>query len=389
MMLSKDLSAKISAFTDHIQLTWQMLQLKSSIRQAITQSLPLPDNSDVRINGTLTLEVPGGAIAPITLTFADSGHSETGSQSGRKSSMHTTNRPVNFAEQLSTLCSVDSNMTNQMSLPQSTSSTSLADCAYDVTKEASVPSSLQETPVIQESMTENEVTRLNRERLLVSASLELLKSSTILPTMLSATYLKPHSITPSGRKRRRVGERPARKTGEVDEVKCNQCDGVFNSHRTLERHTRESHGGFKCHLCGKPIAQFPNLRRHFLIHLDFKPFECILCGKAYNRKDHLMRHMKKTHPLLPAEENIRVRLRPSKSLEYLRQRSETHSATNIDSQDGNSTNEPLQIGDTLGSEDGGLAVMERVMKADANTLRSPTNLPTDLLFDECDPSSPH
>ncbi|VUZ47151.1 unnamed protein product [Hymenolepis diminuta] len=303
--------------------------------------------------------------------------------------MHTTNRSVNSAEQLSTPCSVDSNMTNQMSLPQSNSPTSLVDCAYDVTKEASVPSSLQETPVIQESMTENEVMRQNQERLLVSASLEIFNSSTTLPTMLSATYLKPHSVTPSGRKRRRIGERPARKRGRVGEIRCDRCDGVFNSQRTLERHTRELHGGFKCYLCGQPVTQLSNLRRHFLIHLGCKPFKCILCGEAYNRKDHLVRHMRKTHSLLPAKENTRVRLRPSESLQYLRQRSENHSATNIDSQDGNSTNEPLQIGDTLGSEDGGLAVMERVMKADTNTLRSPTNLPTDLLSDECNPSSSH
>ena len=36
------------------------------------------------------------------------------------------------------------------------------------------------------------------------------------------------------------------------------------------------------------------LTKHFMVHMNVKPFSCEVCGKAFNRKDNLKTHMK-TH----------------------------------------------------------------------------------------------
>ncbi|KAM3181250.1 hypothetical protein ACTXT7_014738 [Hymenolepis weldensis] len=375
-----EFSNNISDLTNRFLLDFQSIKLKSTIRDAIANRLHLSDSSKVQIEGTLMLDV-SGTITPIILTFGDGGNSEASSQSNRTPSKRKAYRPVKFTGQQSTPCSDELVNSNQFSLSESISPTPTMDCALDLTKGASVPLSLQETTVKQDSVPANEMMRLFQKNLFPSASLPLYQSAATLPTVLSNMQFEPHSISPPLKKRRRVVGTSVRKLCDVRQFRCNQCDGIFSSLRDLECHTLDVHGGFKCHLCKKPFTQRSNLQRHALKHVDFKPFECILCEKAYYRKDHLMRHMQKTHPFHLVEENIRVKLRSSESLDYLRQINEDHATTNIVTQDEDTSNEPFKIEDVKGFESGELTAMA----TDTNIIESLSKNSSDFLSDESNP----
>ncbi|VDL48662.1 unnamed protein product [Hymenolepis diminuta] len=359
-----------SVILNNFLLELQGIQLKSAIREAIANSLHVSDNSNLFVEGRLIIEVPED-LTSITLSFTNGENSETRSQSSRSPLQCKSYHPFKCIEQQSTNCSDNLQNTNKISRSKSASSTSMIDYALDLTKGASVPTSLQETLVKEDSVPANEMMRLFQQNLFSSTCRPLFQLTTTLPTMSSAIQLESHSVTPSPKKRRRLEVTSVRKTDEFRQFRCNQCDDIFNSLRNLESHTQETHGGYKCHLCKMPFTQRSNLQRHALKHVDFKPFECNLCEKAYYRKDHLMRHMQKAHPFQPVEENIRVKLRTSESLDYLRQTREEDFTANINSGDGNSINESLNMKHTLDSEDGELAVMKRVMKADTDAIESP------------------
>ncbi|KAM3181451.1 hypothetical protein ACTXT7_014361 [Hymenolepis weldensis] len=295
----------------------QTIQLKSSIRNAISNSFHLSDHTILAVEGSLTIEIPG-EVNPISLTFSNEGNPNINSQKILSPSKRKAFRPVKFTGQPSTNGSTISQISNQTSRSESCSPSSLFDCALDLTISASVPSSIKETPVKQENTPVNVIMGLLHQNPIPTTSLSIFPSMSTLPTMLSATQFESHSVTSSPKKRRRLGGTCIRKTGEARQFRCNQCDDMFYSLRDLENHTQETHGGYKCHLCKMAFTQRSNLQRHALKHVDFRPFECNLCGRAYYRKDHLMRHMQRTHPLHPVEKNIQVKLRSSESLDYLR-----------------------------------------------------------------------
>ncbi|KAM3173368.1 hypothetical protein ACTXT7_012641 [Hymenolepis weldensis] len=359
-----------SVILNNFLLELQGTQLKSAIREAIANSLHLSVNSSLFVEGRLIIEVPED-LTLITLSFTNSENSETKSQSSRAPLQCDSYFPFKCLGQQSTNYSDNLQNTNKISRSKSMSSTSMIDYALDLTKGAPVPTSLQKTLVKQDSVPVNEMMRHFQQNLFPSTCQPLFQLTTTLPTMSSTIQLESHSVTPSPKKRKRLGVTSVRKTNDFRQFRCNQCDDIFNSLRNLESHTQETHGGYKCHLCKMPFTQRSNLQRHALKHVDFKPFECNLCERAYYRKDHLMRHMQKAHPFQPVEENIRVKLRTSESLDYLRQKREENFTANIDSGDGNSISESLQMEDTFGSEDGELAVMKRVMKADTDATESP------------------
>ncbi|VUZ47150.1 unnamed protein product [Hymenolepis diminuta] len=369
-MLSMEFSNKISDLTNRFLLNLQSIKLKSTIRDAIASRLHLSDNSKVQIEGTLMLDV-SGTITPIILTFGDGRNSEASSQSSRTPSKRQQSAP----------CSDELISLNQFPRSESISPTPMMDCALDLTKGASVPLSLQETPVKQDNVPANEVMRLFQQNLFSSPGLPLYQSAATLPTILPNIQFEPNCVSPPLKKRKRVVGTSVRKLCDVRQFRCNQCDGIFSSLRDLECHTVDAHGGFKCHLCKKPFTQRSNLQRHALKHVDFKPFECILCEKAYYRKDHLMRHMQKTHPFHLVEENIRVKLRSSESLDYLRQINEDRATTNIVTQDEGTSNGPIKMEDVKGFESEELAAMA----SDTNFIESPSKNSSDFLSDESIP----
>nr|CDS26433.1 zinc finger protein [Hymenolepis microstoma] len=375
-----DFPNTISELTNHFLLHFQAIKLKSAIGDAITNCLHLPDNSNVQIEGTLTFDV-NGVITPITLTFGDSDNSETSSQLSRTPSKRKAYIPVKYTGQQSPPCSHQLPNEEPISHSESIPPTSIKDCPLDLTKGASVPSSLQETPVKHGSVLVNEVMKVFQQNLFLSPSLPLNHSASTLPTMVTPIQFESHSAAPSPKRRRRVGETSIRKSCELRQFRCNQCDGLFNSLRDLECHTLAVHCGFRCHLCKKPFTQRSNLQRHALKHVDFKPFECVLCEKAYYRKDHLTRHMQKTHPFHPVGEGIRVKLRSSESLDYLRRINEDYDATNTAVHQEKTNSESFKMENIKAPESGELTTME----TDTNATESPPKTSPDFLSDESNP----
>ncbi|VDO00422.1 unnamed protein product [Rodentolepis nana] len=388
-----DFSNTLSEITNHCMLHFQSIKLKSAIVDAISSCLHLPDNSNILIEGTLTLDI-NGATAPIALTFGDGANSEASSQTRRTPSKRKAYRPVKFTGQQATPCSDQLLNEERLSFSESITPTSMKDCALDLTKGAPVPSPLQETPVKPDSVLVNEVMRLFQSNLFPSSGLILNHSTSTPPAISTAIKFESSSSATTPKRRREVSGTPVRKSCEVRQFRCNQCDGLFNSLRDLECHTLVVHSGFRCHLCKKSFTQRSNLQRHALKHVDFKPFECILCEKAYYRKDHLMRHMQKTHPFHPVGEGIRVKLRSSQSLDYLRQINEDYPATNAAIHNGKTNSESCKMVNSKISESGELTAME----TDTNATESPAKTSSDFLSDESNPpnvyeltlpSSPH
>lgn len=331
--------------------------LTSSIRELISNTYHLSDSSDVAIRGSLTLAVPG-EIKPITLTFSDSMNSETSSQEGLTPPKRKAYRPVKFTGSPSPPSSTSSKVTHHTLHSESNSPIPTMNCALDLSKGATVPSSTQGAPIKREQSSVNSVKLFQRN----------FQSMNSLPTMLSATSYESKEVLPSPTKRRRVGGSSLRKSNVSRQFRCNLCGDLFNSLLNLEIHTREVHGGYKCHVCDSKFTQRSNLQRHALKHVDFKPFECSLCERAYYRKDHLMRHMQKSHPLFSAQENIRVKLTSSESLEYLRQTFGDRSVAVEARQDNNVDENSAEVQVPMLSEVGEIAISgSDIFKSDSPT----------------------
>ncbi|VDO08503.1 unnamed protein product [Rodentolepis nana] len=365
-----------NAVFNHFLLELQCLQLKAAVRE-----------------GTLIIEAPGDHTT-FALSFRDDENSEQKSQTNRTPLQGKANHPFKCIEQPSISCLNDLHNVNQTFSSESIYSTSMSDCALDLTKSTSVSSSTQKAPEKGGTEEVNGMMKIFQLNLFPSTSLPLFQPIATNSTMSSGIRFGPYSVASSPVKQRRVGETLVPKPYGYRQYRCNQCDYIFDSIRNLELHTLETHGGYKCHLCKKPFTQRSNLQRHALKHVDFKPFECILCGKAYYRKDHLMRHMQKMHPLHPAEENIQVKLRTSESLDYLRQTRGEDFLTTPDLR-----NEGSRSENCLTSEDKGVEVGETDIRVDdTNSTKSSVKSSTDFLSKEGVPptenefpllSSPH
>lgn len=62
--------------------------------------------------------------------------------------------------------------------------------------------------------------------------------------------------------------------------------------RPLDEANQNKESGYQCTVCFK-IFDFPSkLSRHFLIHLDVKPFKCNICSKSFRQLCHLQSHSK-------------------------------------------------------------------------------------------------
>ncbi|KAM7540794.1 hypothetical protein Aperf_G00000037775 [Anoplocephala perfoliata] len=325
--------------------------LASSIRDLISKTFHLSDRSDLAIRGSLTLAIPG-EFKPITLTFSDSLNSETSSQEGLTPSKRKAYRPVKFTRSPSPPSSTSSKVTHRTLHSESNSPSPAANCALDLSKGATVPSPAQGIPVRQEQSSVNAVMKLFQHNSFPTN----FQSLNSLPTMLSTMRYESKDVLPSPIKRRRVGGSSLRKSNVSRQFRCNLCGDLFNSLLNLEIHTREVHGGYKCHVCDSKFTQRSNLQRHALKHVDFKPFECSLCERAYYRKDHLMRHMQKSHPHFSAQENIRVKLTSSESLEYLRQTFGDKSVAVETRQDNNADENQAEVQVAMLPEGGEIAI---------------------------------
>ena len=84
------------------------------------------------------------------------------------------------------------------------------------------------------------------------------------------------------------------RTGDVD-LKCPICSKTVSS-RSLKSHMQyhksqtDNKTLLTCFICNKTLTSSTSLKRHLLIHENFKPFECDVCGKEFRQKSTLETH---------------------------------------------------------------------------------------------------
>ena len=87
----------------------------------------------------------------------------------------------------------------------------------------------------------------------------------------------------------------------IKKYKCNQCSKCFRQQSGLIIHkkTHESYENrkHKCKYngCNKRFIQKNDLKKHYLVHQNKKPFKCDICGNGYRNTTQLKKHMTNKH----------------------------------------------------------------------------------------------
>ena len=77
-------------------------------------------------------------------------------------------------------------------------------------------------------------------------------------------------------------------------IKCNVCNKILSSVRSLKRHVDSYHQNpQKCDICDKFFRNAQELSQHKKSHLGY---ECAVCGNKYTTADSLRAHKNKKHP---------------------------------------------------------------------------------------------
>ncbi|XP_067014168.2 PR domain zinc finger protein 5 [Anabrus simplex] len=116
---------------------------------------------------------------------------------------------------------------------------------------------------------------------------------------------------------------------------CDTCGKQFKSKEALKRHIYARHTDevldstisnntpieiHACNVCMKTFYRSYHLKRHMLVHSDKRPYSCEICEKRF--KD---RHQIKAHYNIHIEQRTNL-LKPSVSIEFLKNRLSTHTS---------------------------------------------------------------
>jgi uncharacterized Zn-finger protein len=74
-------------------------------------------------------------------------------------------------------------------------------------------------------------------------------------------------------------------------TKCDVCNSIFKTERTLKVHIQSIHESkrpFKCNTCGSSFSQKGNLKGHIAsVHDRKKPDKCPICDASFAKTSHL------------------------------------------------------------------------------------------------------
>ena len=74
---------------------------------------------------------------------------------------------------------------------------------------------------------------------------------------------------------------------------CNQCEGLFDTKRKLNKHKNSAHRErrkYVCDECPKSFKGSAALKAHKLGHSGLRPYACEHCERTFSQKPHLDKH---------------------------------------------------------------------------------------------------
>ncbi|XP_072315913.1 zinc finger protein 142 [Eucyclogobius newberryi] len=88
---------------------------------------------------------------------------------------------------------------------------------------------------------------------------------------------------------------------------CEECGKSFKTSSILRMHQRQHSEArpFTCGLCRKSFKWPAGLRHHFLSHTEQTPFCCRRCSYRAKQRFQVVRHLRKHHPGVAAEDGVR------------------------------------------------------------------------------------
>ena len=81
-------------------------------------------------------------------------------------------------------------------------------------------------------------------------------------------------------------------------LRCDRCDGAFDTRGQLEAHVAAKHE-VKCEACGRVFSTLAALRSHERTHQE-RDLECERCGKRFQSKTLLATHLGRSSLLFSA-----------------------------------------------------------------------------------------
>lgn len=101
---------------------------------------------------------------------------------------------------------------------------------------------------------------------------------------------------------------------EEGKLDCQICQKSFKTKDEVLYHLKIHAGSrtvknpdekkFSCDYCQRKFFTRKDVRRHLVVHTGKRDFLCQFCPQRFGRKDHLVRHIKKSHMRLNAEETL-------------------------------------------------------------------------------------